>query len=144
MNRSSKKSNKICFFPHLFVSLSPTKPVQAVGGQQWLMTVRAGRVEINIDGIQRSTMPFVGQTEGKGRFLNVTCLCKSNFATLNSYHSGNATKRSRGCIISRQFVAIIVFWWLASMPNYIILLGVGWLALLILDTGAMRRPDLQG
>ena len=53
--------------------------------------------------------PFVRTAEGKGRFLNVTCLCKSNFATLNSYHSGNATKRSRGYIISRLFVAIIVF-----------------------------------
>ena len=38
-------------------------------------------------------MPFVGQAEGKdvfGRYY----LCKSNFATLNSYHSGNATEAS--------------------------------------------------
>ena len=65
------------------------------------------------------------------RYLSVS----SNFATLKPLHRGNATKRSRGCIISRLFVAIIVSWWFASMPNYIISLGVGWLALLILETG---------
>ena len=58
----------------------------------------------------RLRTPFVRTAKGKGRFLNVTCLCKSNFATLNSYHSGNATKRSRGCIISRLFVAISISW----------------------------------
>ena len=42
----------------------------------------AGRVK-NIDGILTLSTPFVRTAEGKGRFLNVTCLCKSNFATLN-------------------------------------------------------------
>jgi hypothetical protein len=58
-----------------FVILPPTKPVQVVGGQQWLMAVRAGRVKTNIDGIQRLRTPLVGTAKGKGRFLNVICLC---------------------------------------------------------------------
>ena len=40
-----------------------------------------------------------------------------------------------GVLYPGQFVAIIVSWWLASAPNYIMSLGVGWLALLILETG---------
>ena len=39
------------------------------------MAVMAGRVKTNIDGIQRLRTPFVRTAEGKGRFLNVTCLC---------------------------------------------------------------------
>jgi hypothetical protein len=36
--------------------------------------IEAGRVKTNIDGIQRLRTPFVRTAEGKGRFLNVTCL----------------------------------------------------------------------
>ena len=64
---------------------------------------RAGR--INIDGIRRLTMPFVGQVEGEGRFLNVT-VCTFKLRKLEFSYSGNATKRSRGCIISQLLVAI--------------------------------------
>ena len=52
-------------------------------------------------------MPFVGQTEGKGRFLNVT-VCTFKLRKLEFSYSGNATKRSRGCIISQFLVAVIV------------------------------------
>ena len=45
--------------------------------------MRAGRVKTNIDGILRLRAPFVRTAKGKGRFLNVTCLWFSNFATLN-------------------------------------------------------------
>ena len=41
----------------------------------------AGRIDI--EGIQRLRTPFVRTVNGEGRFLNVTCLCKSNFETLN-------------------------------------------------------------
>ena len=75
-----------------------------------------------------------GQLMGKDVFWTLpVCVVKSR--KFESFHSGNATKRSRGCIISRLFVAIIVSWWLASVPNYIMSLGVGWLALLILERG---------
>ena len=98
------------------------------------MTVRAGRVKTNIDGIQRLRLPFVRTAEGKGRFLNVTvCVVKSR--KFESFHSGNATKRSRGCIIFCRYVAISLNWWLMLVSNYIISLGVGWLALLILERG---------
>lgn len=53
-------------------------------------------------------MPFVGQAEGKGRFRTLPVCGFSNFATLNPYHRGNATERSRGCIISQLFVAIFM------------------------------------
>ena len=46
------------------------------------MTVRAGLV-VNIDGIQRLRTPFVRTAEGKGRFLNVTCLFSRFFVTLD-------------------------------------------------------------
>ena len=62
--------------------------------------VVAGRVKTNIDGIRRLGMPFVRSAKGKGRFLNVTvCILKSR--KFETSHSGNATKRLRGCIISR-------------------------------------------
>ena len=52
-------------------------------------------------------MPFVGQTEGKGRFRTLpVCDVKSRKFVFS--HSGNATKRLRGCIISQHLVAIIV------------------------------------
>ena len=60
-----------CLFALLFVSLPTIKPVLP-----W-----TGRVNNNIDGILRPTMPFVGQAKGKGiygRYHSVT----SNFATL--------------------------------------------------------------
>ena len=53
-------------------------------------------------------MPFVGQVEGEGRFLNVT-VCTFKLRKLESFYRGNATKRSRGCIISQQFVAVSEF-----------------------------------
>lgn len=52
-------------------------------------------------------MPFVGQAEGKGRFLNVT-VCTFKLRKLEFSYSGNATKRLRGCIISQLLVAVIV------------------------------------
>ena len=67
---------------------------------------RAGR--INIDGILRPTMPFVGQAEGKGRFRTLP-VCEFKLRKLESFYRGNATKRSRGCIISQQFVAVSEF-----------------------------------
>ena len=70
----------------------------------------AERVKTNIDGIWRLRPPLVRTAEGKGRFLNVT-VCAVKSRKFESFHSGNATKRSRGCIISRLFVAIIVSWW---------------------------------
>ena len=51
-------------------------------------------------------MPFVGQAEGKGRFRTLP-VCVVKLRNFDSFHSGNATKRSRGCIISQLFVAII-------------------------------------
>ena len=69
---------------------------------------RAGRT--NIDGIQRLRTPFVWTAEGKGRFLTLpVCAVKSR--KFESFHRGNATKRSCGCIISRLFVTIIGLWW---------------------------------
>ena len=53
-------------------------------------------------------MPFVGQTEGKGRFRTLP-VCEFKLRKLESFYSGNATKRSRGCIISQQFVAVSEF-----------------------------------
>ena len=53
-------------------------------------------------------MPFVGQTEGKGRFRTLP-VCELKLRNFEFSHSGNATKRLRGCIISQHFVAIIVF-----------------------------------
>ena len=47
-------------------------------------------------------MPFVGQAEGKGRFLNVT-VCTFKLRKLEFSYSGNATKRLRGCIISIKY-----------------------------------------
>ncbi len=52
-------------------------------------------------------MPFVGLADGKGRFLNVT-VCEFKLRKLESFYSGNATERSRGCIISQQLVVIIM------------------------------------
>ena len=40
-------------------------------------------------------MPFVGQAEGKGRFLNVT-VCTFKLRKLESSHRDNATERLRG------------------------------------------------
>ena len=73
--------------------------------------VVAGRVKTNIDGIWRLSTPFVRTAKGKGRFLNVTvCILKSR--KFESMYSGNATKRSRGCIISRPFRCYHLSWWL--------------------------------
>ncbi len=53
-------------------------------------------------------------------------------------------KRLRGCIIYRPLYAIILFnYGVRVCPICIISLGVGWLALLIRDLGAMRRPDCK-
>jgi len=70
--------------------------------------VVAGRVKNNIDGILRLRTSFVRTAEGKGRFRNVT-VCVVKLRNFDSVHRGNATKRSRGCIISWLFVAIIIF-----------------------------------
>ena len=96
--------------------------------------VVAGRVKTNIDGIRRLSTPFVRSAKGKGRFLNVTvCILKSR--KFESMYSGNATKRLRGCIISRPFRCYHNILMVTSVPTYIISLGVGWLALLILTWG---------
>ncbi len=53
-------------------------------------------------------------------------------------------KRLRGCIICRPLYAIILFNYGVRVGSIcIISLGVGWLALLIRDLGAMRRPDCK-
>ena len=62
-------------------------------------------------------------------------VCDVKSRKFESLHSGNATKRLRGCIISCRYVAISLSWWLMPASNYIISLGVGWLALLILAKG---------
>ena len=59
----------ICEFRRKFVYLQSTKPVTRD---------RAGR---DIDGIQRPTMPFVGQAKGKGVYGRYHSVI-SNFATL--------------------------------------------------------------
>ena len=79
--------------------------------------------------------------EGEGRFRTLlVCVVKSR--KFETVHSGNATRRSRGCIIFRHFVSIIVVD-SKRLPCYIIPLDVGWLALLILAQGAMREPDYR-
>ena len=81
-------------------------------------------------------MPLVRQVSGK-TFSNVT-ICMFKLRNFESKYRGNATKRLRGCIICRPLYAIIVSFsivvseWVVS---YIISLGVGWLALLILTWG---------
>ena len=82
------------------------------------------------------------RTSGKRTFSERYLSVTSNFATLKPLHSGNATKRSRGCIISRSFVAINIPLIVIAFFEIIISLGVGWLALLILEVGAMRRPEV--
>ena len=65
------------------------------------------------------------------RYLSVC----SNFATLKLCTAVMQRSVRVGVLYPGQYVAINVSWWLASMPNYIISLGVGWLALLILAQG---------
>ena len=55
-------------------------------------------------------MPFVGQAKGKGRFRTLP-VCDVKSRKFESLHSGNATERLRGGIISQLLVAIIVSWW---------------------------------
>ena len=43
-------------------------------------------------------MPFVGQADGKGRYQNVT-ICAVKLRNFEHKYRGNATKRSRGCIL---------------------------------------------
>ncbi len=69
---------------------------------------------------------------GKGRFLNVT-ICVVKLRNFESFHRGNATKRSRGCIISSY--RLLLLYDGKRMCSNIISLDVGWLALLILETG---------
>jgi hypothetical protein len=86
-------------------------------------------------------MLFVGQANGKGRFLNVTCLCKSNFATLNPSTEVMQLKRLRGCIIFESLLAIIFYLMeqvYAELYN-ITRRGQAYVAYPYL--GAMRRPD---
>jgi hypothetical protein len=53
-------------------------------------------------------MPFVGQAEGKGRFRTLpVCAVKSR--KFESFRSGNATKRPRGCIIFQHLVCYHCF-----------------------------------
>ena len=53
---------------------------------------RAGQ---DIEEIQRLSTPFVRAAKGERRLRNVIILCSSNFATLNPFHRGNATRRLR-------------------------------------------------
>ena len=84
-------------------------------------------------------MPFVGQADGKGRFRTLL-FCAVKLRNFDSVHSGNATKRSRGCIISQLLVAIIVFRWSTPTLNYIITRR-GLACVAYPCTEAMRRPD---
>ena len=54
-----------------------------------------GRVENDIDGILRSTKPFVGLAKGKGRFRTLLSVY-SNFANLNHRTEVMQLKRPRG------------------------------------------------
>ena len=63
---------------------------------------------LNIDGILRPTMPFVGQAKGKGRFLNVTCLWFSNFANLNLSTAVMQRSVRVGALYPGRSVAIIL------------------------------------
>ena len=54
------------------------------------MTVRAGRVKTNIDGIQRLRTPFVRTAEGKGVYRTLS-FCAFKLRTFETSHRGNAT-----------------------------------------------------
>ena len=99
---------------------------------------RAGQT--NIDGIQRLRMPFVRTAEWEGRFLNVT-VCAVKLSKLESMYRGNATKRSRGCIISRLFVATIVFLVVYVCAELYNITRRGLACVAYPYIGAMLRPD---
>lgn len=104
--------------------------------------VVAGRVEINIDGIWRLRTPFVRTAEGKGRFRTLpVCAVKSR--KFESFHSGNATKRSRGCIISCRFVAIIISWWFYVCAELYNITRRGLACVAYPWKEAMREPDCR-
>ena len=91
-----------------YVTLQPTKPVMPVamlGVAAW--TGQGG--SINIDGIQRSTEPFVGLTNGERRFLTLLSV-NSNFSNLNHRTEVMQLKRLRGCIISLTIYEWLCLW----------------------------------
>jgi hypothetical protein len=56
----------------------------------------------------------------------------SNLANLNLSTAVMQRSVRVGVLYPGRSVTVIVSWWFTSAPNYIISLGVGWLALLIL------------
>jgi len=62
------------------------------------------------------------------RYLSV----QSNLANLNLSTAVMQRSVRVGVLYPGHFATISISWWLASASNYIMSLGVGWLALLIL------------
>ena len=83
-------------------------------------------------------MPFVGQAKGKGRFLNVI-ICVVKLRNFDSVHRGNATDRSRRCIISNESLLLNKLGVILSCLNDTTRRGLACVAYPC--TGAMRRPD---
>ena len=65
---------------------------------------------------------------------------QSNLANLNLSTAVMQRSVRVGVLYPGRSVAIMVSWWFASAPNYIISLGVGWLALLILGKRQCESP----
>ena len=107
-------------FPIFFLTLPLTKPV---------LEDRAGQIFVEL---LRPTMPFVGQAEGKGRFLNVT-VCTFKLRNFGFSHSGNATVSA--CVGGLYPSGIAIYYGVAATILHIILLGVGWLRCLSLGRG---------
>ena len=69
---------------------------------------RSGRAGHNIDGIRRLRHPFVRTARGKGRFRTLLSVI-FKLRKLESKCRCNATKRLRGCIISRRIIALNIY-----------------------------------
>ena len=107
-------------FQFFFLLLHPTKPVTRGRAGQW----HWGNPEADKTVCQ-------DRPKEKGRFRTLLSVC-SNFATLNPSTEVMQLKRPRGWIISRPFINYLLNLWCNGCVYYIISLGVGWLALLIL------------
>lgn len=79
-----------------------------------------------------------GERTFSERYLSVM----SNLANLNLCTAVMQRSVRVGVLYPGQFVAIIIFWWLASMPNYIITRrGLACVAYPCKE--AMREPDIR-
>lgn len=86
-------------------------------------------------GILRPGTPFVRTAKGERTFSDVT-VCAIKSRKFESCHGGNATGASAWVsYIPTDLLPYIIYYGIANAPTCIISLGVGWLALLILDTG---------